>query len=93
MTLLTSAISPFLFKCLPDFIKQASLARRCLVLFVVNATFLALMGVVDVVLDLYPGGQLALAIIFVLRSLQGLTTGTLFLTLQVSSVLAVKYFT
>ena len=83
MTLITTAVSPYLFRFFPKAIKQSPVITRCAVLFFLNALFLALMGVLDLVLERYPDGQLAFAIISVLRSLQGLTTGLLVLILQV----------
>lgn len=82
MTLITTAVSPYLFRFFPKAIKQSPVITRCAVLFFLNALFLALMGVLDLVLERYPDGQLAFAIISVLRSLQGLTTGLLVLILQ-----------
>ena len=85
MTLITSAISPYLFKCLPDSIKQISLVKRCIVLFVSNFIFVALMGVVDVVLEKNPSGELVFVIIFVLRSLQGFAIGLIYVIVQVKA--------
>ena len=85
MTLITSAISPYLFKCLPDSIKQISLVKRCIVLFVSNFIFVALMGVVDVVLEKNPSGELVFVIIFVLRSLQGFAIGLIYTIVQVNA--------
>jgi MFS family permease len=85
MTLITSAAGPFLFEYLPNSIKKISLVRRSMVLCVCNAVFTALMGSLDYVLERYPSGELALVIIFILRSLQGFTVGILFVIVQVSA--------
>ena len=83
MTLITSAVSPYIFNCLPDSIKQASLSKRCLVLFTLNALFLALMSLLDFSLEKFPNGEVAFPMIFVLRALQGVTIGLSFVIVQV----------
>jgi len=84
MTLITSAASPYLFKCLPNSIRTISLGKRCTILFVSNAFFLVLMGSVDIVLERYPNGVRVFMMIFVLRSLQGFAVGLLFQIVQVN---------
>ena len=85
MTLVTSAASPYLFKCLPNSIKKISLVKRSIVLCLSNTVFLALMGSLDFALERYPSGELAFGMIFILRSLQGFTIGMLFVIVQVSA--------
>ena len=90
MTLITSAASPYLFKYLPYSIRTISLAKRCTILFVSNAIFLALMGSVDVVLERDQNGKLVFVLIFVLRSLQGYTVWLIFQIVQVNHSLGIN---
>ena len=83
VSLITTAVSPYLLRFLPSFNKRTSIIRRCAALCGLNILFIAPMGVLDVVLDRYPEGRLAFVIILVLRALQGLANGLLFLILQV----------
>ncbi|KAL5272126.1 hypothetical protein ACHWQZ_G000368 [Mnemiopsis leidyi] len=82
MTLVTSAVSPYIFHRLPESIKRVSLCKRCLVLFSLNAVFLGLMSFLDLSLEVFPNGELAFPIIFVLRALQGVSNGLTFVIVQ-----------
>ena len=88
VSLVTTAFSPYLLPCLPRSIKQTSVVTRCTALFLLNVLFLAPLGALDLVLDRYPDGGLAFGGIFVMRALQGLVNGVLFLILQVTTFIS-----
>ena len=93
MTLITMAISPYILKILPKAVLETSFVKRSIVLFVLNAILLGLMGFIDLLLDKYPEkGGYALGVMFVLRALQGFSTGILFLMMQVLTLSMILRF-
>lgn len=80
--LVTSAMSPLVNYCLPKSIKKSPLTIRCFVLCFVNAICIGLMSLVDLILQLDSTGNSAFATIFVLRGVQGIVVGLLYILVQ-----------
>lgn len=91
VTLVTSIIGPYLYRWFPAKFTKIVPFKRCSILILFNGCFIALMGLIDPLVEKYPSGEIVFAWIFLLRALQGVTSALI--NIMVQGEMVDYYFT